>query len=294
MTRSTLPEAREQANYVTGSVISKDGTTIGYRQVGHGPAVVVLHGGMSSGYNHVQLAEALADTYTVYLPDRRGRGLSGPYGKDDNIQKDVEDMDSLLAKTGARYVFGLSAGALIWLKAGLTLSALHKAAIFEPPLDDSIPSAVMTRFDREMAQGKVTAALITAMKGAQAGPPILNIMPRWLLELLTNMAMKNEDKKVNGDYVPVRTLAATMHHDFRLVVEMSGKFECFKAMRADVLLLGGSKSPAYLKIALDALEKALPRVKRVEFPGLGHAASWNTDRGGQPEPVAQELRRFFV
>ena len=27
---------------------------------------------------------------------------------------------------------------------------------------------------------------------------------------------------------------------------------------------------------------------------LGHAASWNSDRGGQPGPVAQELRRFFA
>ena len=61
-----------------------------------------------------------------------------------------------------------------------------------------------------------------------------------------------------------------------------------------LLLLGGSKSPAFLKVALDALEKVLPHVTRVEFPGLGHAASWNTDRGGQPEPVAQELRRFFA
>jgi hypothetical protein len=46
------------------------------------------------------------------------------------------------------------------------------------------------------------------------------------------------------------------------------------------------------------LEKVLPHVKRVEFPELGHAASWNYDKqrnpGGKPEVVAQELRRFFA
>ena len=68
----------------------------------------------------------------------------------------------------------------------------------------------------------------------------------------------------------------------------------FRAIRAEVLLLGGSKSPAYLKVALDALEKVLPHVKRIEFSGLNHGASGNTDRGGQPERVAQELRRFFA
>jgi len=92
----------------------------------------------------------------------------------------------------------------------------------------------------------------------------------------------------------MKELAPTLHYDFQLVVDMSGKLESFRAVRPEVLLLGGSKSPTFLKVALDALEKVLPHVKRVELPGLNHAASWNTDRGGQPEPVAQELRRFFA
>ena len=288
--------AVEREDYATGSVTSKDGTTIGYRQLGHGPGVVLLHGAMSSGYNHIQLAEALADAFTVYVPDRRGRGLSGAYSEDYSIQKDVEDMDALLAKTGAHYVFGVSAGAIIMLQAALTLSAIHKAAIYEPPLfiNDSVPTAVLTRFDQEMAQGKVAAALITGMKGAQLGPPIFNVMPRWLLELMTKMMMSGEDRKGSGDYLPMRALAPTLHYDFQLVVEMSGKLKSFRAIRAEVLLLGGSKSPAFLKVALDALENVLPHAKRVELPGLDHAASWNTDRGGRPEPVAQALRRFFV
>ncbi len=291
---SSTAAAREQ--YTTGSVTSKDGATIGYRQLGHGPGVVLLHGMMSSGQNHMQLAEALADAFTVYVPDRRGRGLSGPYSEDYSIQKDVEDMDALLTQTGAHNVFGVSAGAIISLQAALTLPGIHKVAIYEPPLvmDESAPTAVLTRFDQEMAQGKVAAALITAMKGSQLGPPIFNAMPRWLAERLTSKFMASEDKKAKSDYVPMRALAPLLHYDFQLVIEMSGKLESFRAIRAEVLLLGGSKSPAYFKVALDALEKVLPRVKRVEFPGLDHAASWNADRGGQPEPVAQELRRFFV
>ena len=182
------------------------------------------------------------------------------------------------------------------LQAALTLSAIHKAAIYEPGffMNSSVPTAILTRFDKEMAQGKVAAALITGMKGAQMGPPIFNVMPRWLTELMTKMMMSGEDKKGSGDYVPIRELAPTLHYDFQLVVEISGKLESLRAIRTEVLLLGGSKSPAFLKAAIDALEKALPNVTRVEFPELGHAASWNTDRGGQPEPVAQELRRFFV
>ncbi len=285
-----------RVHYTTSSVTSKDGTAISYRQLGHGPGVVLLHGAMESAQSHMQLAETLADTFTVYLPDRRGRGLSGPYSKDHSIQKDVEDMDALLTKTGAHFIFGVSSGGIISLQAALTLPAIHKAAIFEPPLsiNSSVSTAFLTRYDKEIAQGKVASALVTGMKGAQMGPPIFNVIPRWLLELLTKMMMASEEKKAMGDYVTMRMLAPTLHNDFQLVVETERALEGFRVTRTEVLLLGGSKSPAYLKVALNALEKVLPQVKRIEFPGLGHGATGNSDRGGQPERVAQELRRFFA
>ena len=281
---------------VTGSITSKDGTTIGYRQLGHGPGVVLLHGIMESAQSHMQLAEGLADTFTVYLPDRRGRGLSGPQGSDYRLEKEVEDLDALLTKTGAHYVFGVSAGAIVCLQAALTLPAIHRAAIFEPPLiiDDSVSTAFVERFDKEMAQGKVVSALVTAMKGSQMGPPVFNVMPRWLLELLTKMMTASEEKKAKADDVTMRMLASTLHSDFQLSVETKEALESFKAIRADVLLLGGSKSPAYFKVALDALEKVLPHAKRTEFPGLNHGASGNANRGGKPQLVAQELRQFFA
>jgi pimeloyl-ACP methyl ester carboxylesterase len=140
---------------IIGSVASKDGTTIGYRQLGHGPGVVLLHGIMEAAQSHMQLAEALADTFTIYLPDRRGRGLSGPQGNDYRLHKEVDDLDALLAKRGAHYVFGVSAGAIVCLQAALTLPAIHKVAVFEPPLiiDDSISTAFLKRFDEEIAEG---------------------------------------------------------------------------------------------------------------------------------------------
>src|SRR5215469_3924968 len=71
----------------TGSVTSTDGTPIGYLRAGHGPAVVVLHGSNESARSHAQLALALADSFTVYLPDRRGRGLSGPHRPDHSMHQ---------------------------------------------------------------------------------------------------------------------------------------------------------------------------------------------------------------
>jgi pimeloyl-ACP methyl ester carboxylesterase len=278
-----------------GSVTSKDGTAIGYRAFGCGPGVVLVHGTMSSGRHHTQLAEALGDNFTVYVPDRRGRGLSGPYRPADGIQQDVEDLQALIAATGAHNAFGLSSGAIIVLQAALTLDGIHKAAIFEPPLlnNASEPAATLRRFDREMAEGNVAAALITAMKGAQMGPPIFNLMPRWPLEKLTARYMASEARKPTNGYATMRELAPSLHYDFKLVMEASGRVDAYRGLHADLLLLGGSKSPAFLKAALDRLERAVPGARRVVFPGLDHAASWNEDRGGHPAPVARELRRFF-
>jgi pimeloyl-ACP methyl ester carboxylesterase len=292
-------QSTTQERYTTGSVTSRDGTTIGYRQLGHGPGIVALHGAMESAQSHMQLAEALAGSYTIYLPDRRGRGISGPYGADYSMRREVEDMDALLTKTGSQRVFGVSAGGLICLQAALTLPAIQKVAVYEPALivNHSISTEFLPRYDREIAEGNIPAALVSGMLGAQMGPSFMRAMPRWLLEAFTRQGMKQEDKTAKAGDVTMRSLAPTLGYDFRLVTEMAEQVERFRALHVETLLLGGSKSPAYLKQALDALEQAIPQARRVEFPDLDHGGSSDlgpTNRNGDPQRVAQELLRFFA
>ena len=59
---------------------SADGTTIGYYHLGEGPPVVLLHGAGQSSNSFSALASDLSDSFAVFVPDRRGRGRSGPYG----------------------------------------------------------------------------------------------------------------------------------------------------------------------------------------------------------------------
>ncbi|MER6946970.1 alpha/beta hydrolase [Nonomuraea sp. NPDC000554] len=277
----------------TTSVTSADGTTIGYLRLGQGPGLVIAHGGMGSGYNHVEQARALADAFTVYLPDRRGRGLSGPYRDGHSIRDDVEDLAAVISATGAPYLFGLSTGGLIALEATRTRPGIRKAAIYEPALSTA-PTAWVARLDRELAQGRTSAALVTAMLENEMGPRLLRYMPRRLLERLTDRLMRSEERKGAGGYVPLRELAPTLHYDGELLKEMNGRLDSFRDLETEVLLLNGAKSPAFQKAAVDALEKVLPHARRVELPGLGHAGPWNAARGGDPERVARELRAFFT
>src|ERR1700749_1093571 len=146
--------------YRTGSVTSCDGTTIGYRRLGHGPGLIAVHGGMQAAQNLMKLAMALADSFTVYLPDRRGRGLSGPPGSHYSLTAECEDIDALAQATAARNIFGLSSGPIIALRAALVLPAIDKAALYEPPLSvsGSTPTGWLARYDREVAKGALGSA----------------------------------------------------------------------------------------------------------------------------------------
>jgi pimeloyl-ACP methyl ester carboxylesterase len=310
------------AAYTVGTVTSRDGTTIGYRRFGHGPGIILVHGSMQAAQNFGKLASALADAFTVYVPNRRGRGASGPPGDHCSLTTECEDLDALLTTTSTHNVFGLSSGALIALEAARTLPAIHKVALYEPPLsvDHSTPTDWVARYDREIAEGKLGSAVVTALRGTQMAPLIFRFAPRVVLDAVLNRATgvggedgngrqvamrvlrwplrraasRNEplDKEILGPAdVPLRTLIPTMHYDAQLVIESEGTLESFKAVPADVLLLGGSQSPRYLRRTLDALEEVLPHVRRVELAGVGHVAA---DNSGKPELVARELRRFFA
>jgi pimeloyl-ACP methyl ester carboxylesterase len=296
---NTAKTTRMTASMTKGSVVSRDGTSIGYLRLGRGPAVVLLHGSMESARSHIRLALALADAFTVYLPDRRGRGMSGPYLPGYGIRTEVDDLDAVLAESGAQMVFGVSAGGLAALEAARTRPAVRKVAVYEPALvmDTTWPTDWISRFDREMAQGNAAAALITSMYGFGLAPPVFKLMPRRLLESLTSMSMKSEDKKAASDTVTMRQLAPTLRYEGVLLAEMAGTIGTFAEVPADVLLLGGSKGLPFLKPALDALARTLPRNQRVEFPGLDHGgssdASSTNPGGGKPEIVARHIRPFF-
>ncbi len=275
--------------FTTEFATSGDGTTIGYRTIGSGPGLILVHGGMQASQNFTSLAIELSDSFTVHVPDRRGRGLSGTYGDGYNLNKECEDIAALLKATGARDVFGLSSGAIVALQAALSFSSIYKIALYEPPLsiDHSSPTSWVARFDREVAEGRLGAAFITVMKGLDASP-IFRLLPRFVLEPMFQLALKNEDLK-EGD-VPLNRLIPTMHFDVQLVLETEGLLPTFGAVGAEALLLGGSKSQAFLRLALDALSTTLARCHRITFPALDHMGP---DNSGKPALVADELRRFF-
>jgi pimeloyl-ACP methyl ester carboxylesterase len=291
----------KEPEYVKNFVTSKDGTTIGYRQMGSGPGLILLHGGISSSQYFMKLGTALSDEFTVYIPDRRGRGLSGPFGDDYSLQREVEDLDAILKKTNSHYLFGGSSGGLIALESSLSLSSIQKIATYEPLVYANKSemdrfNEIVKRFDKELAEGDIITAMITAMDvNSEVDPdqkaPWANHLPSIILRPIFSHVLAADEKNVKDDDVTLKDLMPTLKFDIQLVNETEGKLENFKNVQADVLLLNGSKSPLFLKNSTEALNKLLPHVKHKELKGLDHDSAQNY---GKPEVIAKEIKGFLI
>src|SRR5438477_29188 len=129
------------------TVRSKDGTRIAFDKLGDGPAVILVDGAMgtrSSG-SKPELAKLLAQHFTVYSYDRRGRGDSGdtqPYA----VDREIEDIDALIdAAGGSACLHGHSSGGCLALEAAVKLGdRVKKLAIYEAPYNDD-PEAEKAR-----------------------------------------------------------------------------------------------------------------------------------------------------
>jgi pimeloyl-ACP methyl ester carboxylesterase len=238
------------------------------------------------------LARNLSGRFTVYVPDRRGRGMSGPYRENHGLRAEAEDLTALLDRTRAHNVFGLSVGALIAIEAARTLPAITKLALYEPPLesDGVTQTAWLPRYERELAADKPAAALVTILKGT-ADRTAFRLVPRFLLTSALSLLIRAADRRpVPDGAVSPRDLIPTMHYDARTVLDAAGPPGRFVGLSCDVLLLGGARSARNLGAALDGLSTVLPSARRGTLPGTGHTAA---DNSGKPELVAAQLQAFF-
>ncbi len=175
----------------------------------------------------------------------------------------------MLRATGARDVFGVSTGAILALRAALSLPDVRRVVAFEPPIGvgASVSTDLVDRFDREYAAGDLVGAMVTAMLAAEMGPPIMLHLPRRLLRAVTRRMLARDDARDLPAGTPhVRQLAQALPGDMRIVRENAGRVHDFGPLRADVLLLAGSRTRPYLRAAVDALGAALPDARLAILP----------------------------
>jgi pimeloyl-ACP methyl ester carboxylesterase len=180
------PSMGHESEVVTaGSVVSADGTRIGYRRVGQGPGVILLHGGVNASQHMMRLGRALADAFTVYLPDRRGRGMSGAFGPVYGIQREDEDLAALVEHTAAERVFGPANGGLFALHGAIGLRQVRRVAAYEPLLlwrgaDDAAVRRTFTTMQQMIRGGRMGEGIVFSIHESVDREVRRGHMSRWV------------------------------------------------------------------------------------------------------------------
>jgi pimeloyl-ACP methyl ester carboxylesterase len=112
---------------------SKDGTRIAYKKEGKGPPLLIMGGSLADHHFYAPLAQELANDFTVYNFDRRGRGASSdtlPY----EVEREVEDVAALIDEAGDQVcAYGHSAGSALAIRAAAAGLGIKRLALADPP-----------------------------------------------------------------------------------------------------------------------------------------------------------------
>ena len=111
------------------------------------------------------LARRLAEHFTVFNYDRRGKGDSGdtaPYA----VEREIEDLDGLIAEAGgSALTFGYSSGAVLIVKAAAHGSHISKMALYEPPPIGAESARVAAELARLVGENRRGDAVALFQKG---------------------------------------------------------------------------------------------------------------------------------
>jgi pimeloyl-ACP methyl ester carboxylesterase len=260
------------------TIRSADGTTIAFERHGAGPPLVLIGGAFNDRRSQVAgvpLAELLADDFSVYAYDRRGRGDSSdtpPYG----VQREVEDLSALVAEIGEPvFMWGHSSGAALALEAAAAGLPVSKLAIYEPPYSmDGEAEAGSRVFEASLA------ALIREDRRGEAVACFMKEtgMPAGMIAQI----------RASPAWAAFEAMAPTLCYDIAILRNGGTSYvphERVRSIKGPVLALAGSESPTWMRHASRAVADAAARGKYRDLAGHNHMVPRHV--------VAPQLKAFF-
>jgi pimeloyl-ACP methyl ester carboxylesterase len=240
------------------ALVSRDGTRIAFERSGDGAPLVLVHGGISDHSYWEPVRAALAERFSLYAIERRGRGQSGdtdPYA----IEREFEDVAALLASIDEpSHLLGHSYGAICALEGALLAENVATLVLYEPPLDRDgfgFPPGLVEQLETRLADGDrdgVVATMMTDVVGLTADE----------LGQLRNSA----------SWEALVATANTLPRELRSVARYRFDPERFRRLNLPAVLLAGEESPDSLLVGISLLNETLPRSRVVTMAGVGHEA----------------------
>jgi pimeloyl-ACP methyl ester carboxylesterase len=262
-------------------VTSKDGTSIAYDRDGSGPAVILLGGAFVDRSENAPLAAELAERFTVYNYDRRGRGDSGdtlPYA----VEREIEDIQALIDEAGgSAHLYGISSGGALALEAAAAGVAIDKLAVYEVPYNmaDDGPQRhreYVEQLEAFLAEGRRGDAAELFMRLAGASDEMIagaKDSPMWPgLEAIAH-TLAYDAACMGNNHPPAARLARITRPT--LVATGGGSPDSFVGGGGDFFGKAG-----------DAIAASIPQAERQTIEGQTHMVD--------PNALAPVLERFFT
>ncbi len=258
-------------------VQSADGTTIAFDQLGKGPAVILVGGALEQramDSETAQLAPLLAQHFTVFHYDRRGRGESTdtlPYA----VGREIEDIEALINEAGGQAaVFGISSGAALAMEAAIKLGdKVKKLAMYEAPYnDDEAARRAWKEYRKQLAE-----VLAQGRRGDAMA----------LFMMLTGMPADHLDRVRQHPMWPMwEAVAPTLAYDATVLGEdASVPTERAVSVAVPALIMDGSASYPFMHITATALANAIPNAQLRTLEGQTHEVAVSA--------LAPVLEEFF-
>jgi pimeloyl-ACP methyl ester carboxylesterase len=239
---------------------SRDGTRIAFEKTGSGPALVLVSGALSqrSLFRDQPLVPSLAEHFTVYIYDRRGRGQSTdvqPYA----VAREIEDLEALLADAGGpAYLYGVSSGGALALQATAKLgpSKIAKLAIYDPPYGQAPED-----FDEQKQR-----------VGELVGKRVPGEAASYFLSAIGTPPEALEAMKRSPEWETFKNIDFTLAYDYEVLGHGAVPEDVVKAIRVPTLVMTGEKSMAFMRPAADRIAALVPQSQRKILEGQAHQA----------------------
>jgi hypothetical protein len=237
--------------------MSKDGTRIAFDRSGEGPPIVLMTAGPGDRSGHAQLAGLLAQRFTVFNYDRRGRGESGdtlPYA----VDREFEDLAAILTEAGgAAAMIGFSGSGNIELEAAARGLPISRLALWEPPfvVDDSRPKVPVDWGDR-------VEELVSAGRPGDA-------LEYWMTTVMALPAEAVKPMRETPFWSALEPNAHMLVRDAALLGDFSLPAERLSLVTAPALVLDGGGMP-WLSTGVQRLVECLPNAQHRTLAGQPH------------------------
>jgi pimeloyl-ACP methyl ester carboxylesterase len=242
------------------TVRSSDGVPISVQKAGSGPALLLVHGALLNGtLTWGAVLPSLAERFTVYALDRRGRAPSGD-AKEYSLDTEADDIVQVVRAIGSPLkVLGHSYGALASLAAENRFAGVERLILYEPPL----------RLEPLGPRGEEVVARMQAALDAGDRSLVVTIFLRDQIGVPAEQLARMEASPI---WPIVLEISSTLPRESREVNTYRGWRERLAGWKTPLTMMLGTESSILLKEATTFLSQSIPGCRVVMLEGQGHGA----------------------